>query len=160
MASPVTVAKSGPGLAQVAEDLKRLKASDVLVGIPAPKAQRRGQAVNNAELLFIHSHGSQLRNIPARPVLEPAIEADQKLITPHLAEAAKAVIDGRPAQAEMNLQRAGVAASNSAKRWFTDARNNWAPNAPSTIRRKGSDKPLIDTSSMRRAITFVVRVNP
>jgi hypothetical protein len=160
MASPVTVAKSGPGLAHIAEDLKRLQASDVLVGIPAPKAQRRGQPVNNAELLFIHSHGSQLRNIPARPVLEPAIEASVKVITPHLAEAAKNVMDQRPAQAEVNLQRAGTAASNAARRWFVDPRNGWAPNAPSTIKRKGSDKPLIDTASMRRAITFVVRVNP
>ena len=33
-------------------------------------------AVNNAELLFIHTKGSPLRKIPARPVLQPAVEAD------------------------------------------------------------------------------------
>lgn len=160
MASPVTVAKSGPGLAQIAADLKRLKSSDVLVGIPAPKAQRKGEPVNNAGLLFIHTNGSTLRNIPPRPVLEPAIAANLKTITPHLAEAAGSVTDRHPEKAERELRKAGTAAMNAAKRWFSDPRNGWAENAPSTIRAKGSDKPLIDTGSLRRSITFVVRVNP
>ena len=33
----------------------------------------------------------------------------------------------------------------------------WAPNAPLTIKRKHSDKPLIDTGRMRQSIVYVVR---
>lgn len=33
----------------------------------------------------------------------------------------------------------------------------WAPNAPSTIKKKGSNKPLIDTGRMRQSIVYVVR---
>lgn len=151
------VTKSGPGLAQLARDLKRIKSSEVLVGIPAEKTQRKRDAINNASLLFIHTHGSALRHIPPRPVLEPSIEANKDTIAPHLEAAAKQVLAHRPEQAERELRLAGTVASNGAKRFFTDPRNGWAPNAPSTIARKGSDKPLIDTGALRRSIAYVVR---
>lgn len=151
------ITKSGPGIAQVKQDLSRVRGSDVLVGIPAQKTLRKGQKMNNATLMFIHTHGSPLRNIPARAVLEPAIKADFKLIDPHLKRAAQATIQGKPQVAEQALNMAGIAASNVAKRWFTDPRNGWAPNAPSTIAQKGSDRPMIDTGQLRGAITYVVR---
>ena len=31
------------------------------------------------------------------------------------------------------------------------------PNAPGTIRRKGSSKPLIDTGRMRQSVNYVIR---
>jgi hypothetical protein len=154
---PVKVTKTGPGLALIRKSIDRLKKSEVLVGIPAPTTQRRGEPINNASLLFIQTNGSQLKNIPPRPVLEPSIEANKGIITPHLGAAAKAVMDQRPDAAERELERAGMIASNCAKRWFTDPRNNWPPNAPSTVEEKGSDRPLIDTGQLRRAITYVVR---
>jgi hypothetical protein len=159
----VTVTRSGPGIACLAKALERIKRSDVLVGIPANKASRsgkgKGSAINSAELAFIHSKGSPLQGIPARPFLEPSIEANKQIITPHLEAAARAVMDQDPERAERELKLAGTVAANSAKKWFTDPRNNWAPNAPSTIRRKGSSKPLIDTGQLRRSIVAVVREN-
>jgi cell pole-organizing protein PopZ len=157
----VTVSKSGPGLADLAQRIRQVKASEVYVGIPAEKTQRKGDAVNNAELLFIHSNGSPLRGIPARPVLEPSIVANQALISQHLGAAAQAVFSSKPEQAERELAKTGTLASNGAKRWFTDPRNAWAPNTPATIAAKSkngkvSDKPLIDTGSLRRAITYVI----
>ena len=152
----VTVSKSGPGLADLAQRIRQIKASEVYVGIPAEKTQRKKDAVNNAELLFIHSDGSPLQHIPARPVLGPSIVANQALISQHLGAAAEAVFSSKPEQADRELRKTGTIASNGAKRWFTDPRNHWAPNAPSTIARKGSDKPLIDTGALRRAITYVV----
>lgn len=157
MKPPVTASKSGPGLIELAKALDRIKHSDVLVGIPAEKTQRRKETINNASLLFVHTHGSPLRGIPPRPVLEPAIPANKALINPHMAKAAAAMQKGDPNTAERELRLAGTAAANAAKRWFTDPRNNWAPNAPSTIKAKKSDQPLIDTGQLRRAITFVVR---
>ena len=34
---------------------------------------------------------------------------------------------------------------------------SFEPNAESTIKKKGSDKPLIDTGTMRQSVTYVVR---
>ena len=31
------------------------------------------------------------------------------------------------------------------------------PNAPSTIRKKGSSRPLIDTGRMRQSVNFIIR---
>jgi hypothetical protein len=128
------------------------------------KRKRRALAqalkpINNAELLFVQSKGSPARGIPARPVLEPAIEADgnREPIAHELAESAKATLHDQPAEAKKRLKRAAMAGQNAARRWFSDQRNQWAPNAPSTIRRKGSDKPLIDFGLMRGAIVGITR---
>ncbi|HJX53169.1 MAG TPA: hypothetical protein VJ801_10425 [Polyangia bacterium] len=115
-----------------------------------------GSGINNASLLFVHSKGSPLRGLPARPVLEPAIEKNRDLITPHLGAAAQALLDGRPREAEQELKRSGVIAANAAKRYFVDG--NLTPNKPATIKRKGSSRPLVDTGQMGRSILSVVRI--
>jgi hypothetical protein len=117
------------------------------------------QDVNNAELLFIHEHGSPINKIPARRVLGPSIEADgnRQAIGGEISAAVKATLDGDKEGASQKMLRAALAGQNSARKWFTDGRNGWAPNAPGTIKRKGSDRPLIDTGAMRAAIVGVVR---
>ncbi len=157
MRSPVTVTKKGPGLAKLMTDLNRIRNSDVLVGIPAPTTLRKNDPINNASLLFIHTKGSPLRNIPPRPVLEPGIEGARALIVPHLGASAQAIARGHAHQAEQELRRVGTIAANAVKRYFTEGA--LAPNAPSTIARKGSDRPLINTGQMRRAVTFILRIH-
>lgn len=112
-----------------------------------------------AREMYVQSHGSPGMHIPARPVIEPAIAypANREIITRELGEAAASMLEHDPAKAERYMNRAGIAGMNAAKGWFTNPANGWPPNAPSTIARKGSDRPLIDTGSLRRAITFVVR---
>lgn len=136
------------GMAGVAKDSKKRKKLE--------KAAQ--QDVTNAELLFIHTKGSPKRRIPARPVVEAAVVADgnRQAIAHELAEAAKANLQGDKVTALKRTKRAALAGQNAARKWFTDPRNSWAPNAPSTIVRKGSDKPLIDTGALRVAIVGVV----
>lgn len=115
--------------------------------------------VTNAELLFIHTKGSRLRGIEARPIIQPAIEAEdnKEAIVTEINKATKALLDGDKDAAIKRMQRAALAGQNAARKWFTDSRNNWKPNAQSTIDRKGSDKPLIDTGALRNAIVGIVR---
>jgi hypothetical protein len=114
--------------------------------------------INNAELLFIFSKGSPVRHIPPRPVLEPAIQAqgNREPIARELAASVKASLAGDRAGALKYMRRASLGGQNAARRWFTDSRNGWAPNAASTIAAKGSDRPGIDTGAMRAAIVGVV----
>ena len=152
----VKVTKSGPGLDGLRADLARLMKSDVLVGIPAEKAMRKGSPINNASVLFIFTHGSPLRNQPPRPLLEPSIEKNKAAISAHMAAAARAiVVEKNAARGNRELNLAGVVAVNGAKRFFLD--NQWAPNAPSTIKRKKSDRPGVDLGIMRNALSWVVR---
>ena len=170
---------------RVIDALAKLGHQRVLVGIPADttanrfaalsgmaaagrvKGARKRRLVNatldvtNAQLMFIQSKGSPIQGIPARPVIEPAIVAqgNKEAITAELAGAAKSTLDGDAAGTTMHLKRAGMAGQRASQKWFTDPRANLAPNAPSTIARKGSDRPLIDSGALRAALTYVVEEN-
>ena len=137
-----------------------LAKKEALVGIPAENSSRQNPSddgINNAELLYIQSHGSPLWHIPPRPVLEPSVEANKEPIAKQLQGAVTASIDGNKVGVDQALHRAGFVAENAAKRWFEDPKNGWPPNSPRTIAQKGSDSPLIDTGEMRKSITHVVR---
>jgi hypothetical protein len=138
--------------------LAGLTRKQVLVGIPEDKTPRKGGEISNAGLMYIHTHGSPLRHIPARPVIEPAIEAsdNREIILNQLGAAARAAVNRNPGETQHALQAAGMAARNAAIRWFTDSRNGWPPNSERTVSEKGSERPLIDTGQLRRSITYVV----
>lgn len=141
-ASLLSLAAGTPGIVAKADLMRAAKATPT-----------------NAELMFIHSKGSPIKGIPARPVIEPAIVADgnKQAITAELGAAAKSTLDGDAAGATNHLKRAGIAGQRASQKWFTDSRNAWQGNAESTIKRKGSNRPLIDTGALRAAITFVVK---
>ena len=111
-----------------------------------------------AMALYVHTVGSPMMAIPPRPIIEPAIEAkgNKERIAEHLKVAGKAVLDGSKTEALNELRKTGMVAQNLCRAWFTDPRNNWAPNAPATIRRKKSSRPLIDTGQLRASITYVI----
>lgn len=165
MGPTITVMKNVTSQQEFRDALAKLQRMEVLVGIPQERASRRGDKINNAELMFIMTNGSPKKNIPPRPVIEPAINSpgNREIIAQELQEAAAAMLRGGssrtagPDAALRYLKRAGIAGQNAARSWFTDARNQWPPNAPSTIRRKGSDRPLIDTRALRDSIVFVIR---
>ena len=168
--------------------LQKLKKRRLMVGIPEKKAARQNEHINNAQLLYIlshgvrkksmrdemqpkldagmkysaayqlyiMSHGSPLWQIPPRPVLEPAIEAHKDAIVELFNAVIKAAARGNPEATDRAIHRCGMAAQNYCRDWFTDPRNGWPPNSPRTIAMKGSARPLIDTGTMRKAITYVV----
>jgi len=138
-----------------------------LLGMAAKTTSKRKKAkllkasisdVTNAELLFIHTKGSPKMHIPPRPVIEPAIEADgnKQAISNEISKSLKASLAGDRPEALKRMKRAALAGQNAARGWFTDGRNHWAPNTPGTIRRKGSDRPLIDTGALRASIQGIV----
>ena len=155
----VIATKSGPGIEKVMADIKALQASEVYVGVPQQSSSRPGEAVNNAELMYIHTYGSPVNNIPPRPVIEPAITAadNSAKLSAQFVKVAQSIFAGQLGLARQQLRGAGMMGANMARAWFVDSRNNWAPNAPLTVALKGSDRPLIDTAVLRRSITFVVR---
>ena len=106
-----------------------------------------------AHQMYIQAHGSFVHLVPARPIIEPAIENSKAGIAKQLGAAASAAMNGE--DTEKPLMDAGLYAQSKVKSFFLH--NDWAPNAPKTIKRKGSDKPLIDTGALRNSITFVIR---
>ncbi len=112
----------------------------------------------NASLLYMHEAGVPSRNIPARPVIKPALaEADTAWqMRMLMIDAALAVfLEGDKDAALASFEKAGMVGRDACKAYITSGK--LAPNAPSTIRRKGSSNPLIDTGAMYNSITYEVR---
>lgn len=175
------------GLMDRVQALNRV--NKLYVGIPQEKTSRGDEPINNASLLYIHTHGVRRRSMreemqgymnrsmkyslayqlyvqthgsplwhaPPRPVIEPAIAKHSREIAEEYAKAVKAAMTGDTGMAAEGIKRTGLLAQNICRKWFTDAENGWSPNSPKTIAKKRSERPLIDTAAMRKAIVYVVR---
>ena len=155
------LAKTKPAF-NVRAGVQALVKSRVLVGITQQSASRPEGVINNADLLYLHTFGSPMQNIPERPVIVPALlnrENKEKYLK-QLISAAQAAVTGDGNEMQRRLALAGLQAQNSCKEWFVNPLNNWAPNSPATIKRKGSDRPLIDTTELRNHIVYVVEAQP
>ena len=98
--------------------------------------------------------------IPARPWLEPGINAGAKKIVEAMQQGATAALSGNIAGADQGLTAAGIAAQN-AVRAFINA-GNFEALAPSTLaarrsRGHASEKPLVETGGLRNSVTYVKR---
>lgn len=172
-------------LADRTADLRRamqaLATHEVVVGIPAAKGERKegedGEGpVTNAQLGYIHEKGSPKRNIPARPFLIPGIRKVQPGVVDQLRAAGRQALEGKLAGVLACLNRVGILAQNSARAHFVD--NDWPALADATLdkrppadrgedgkitrrrksrRERGALNPLIDTSQMRKSVTYLVR---
>lgn len=158
--------KSGDAEQKIKDALQFLKDTPVYVGVPENKTVRRKEdgekvAITNAELMFIHTNGSPRNNIPARPVIESAIEDDKERISKMFKDAGQTMINQGKDAAMKKLKLIGMRAQNVCRAWFVNPKNNWPPNSPATIaakRAKGATKPrpLIDTGQLRRSIIYFV----
>lgn len=169
----------------IKESIKKLVKKEILVGVP-DGAERKDSHINNAQLLYIHTngvrdtsmrqemqhnindgktyseahqmylqeHGSPMYSIPPRPVLKPAIEKNQDKIAKKMVKAVNSALEGKNPQND--LEKTAIFAQNKVRAFFTDPDNGWTPNAKSTIDKKGSDKPLIDTAQLRKSIVGIV----
>lgn len=116
-----------------------------------------GYKYSEAFSMYIHAHGSPLWQIPPRPVIEPAIKDAHEKLAKRIQKAAHAAINGDMQEAEHWIDSAGMYGEKAARNWFENPKNNWPPNSPRTIAKKGSDVPLIDTGELRKSITHVIR---
>lgn len=162
MANPiVTVVEAANNMKRLTKTLRFMKENYVLIGIPQKKTKREGEPVTNAELLFIHTYGSPINNIPARPVIEPAIKDDKERLSKMLKRSAVLSLEGKEEEAVEQLKLMGMRGQNISRAWFTSPKNGWPPNSPSVAaakRKKGSTNPmpLIDTGELRKSIIYVV----
>jgi len=103
--------------------LKELENTQVLVGIPEDDTQRQEGQISNAALLYIHSNGSPKQGIPARPVIEPALEQNKERIGTVIGTATKAAMAGDTAGMRQKLGEAGLAGQSAAKQYFNNPSN-------------------------------------
>jgi hypothetical protein len=118
--------------------------------------KRKGKALA-AMQAYMMEKGDPYWHVPARPFLEPALKAHMPELEKRLKVVAQLALSGREIEATAKAREVGQLAARYVKEWFVDTRNGWAPNHPLIVALKGSDKPLIDTSVLRNAISFVLQ---
>ncbi len=120
----------------------------------AASGQARGITV--AQLASILEFGTEDGHIPPRPALGSTfdrmhgelVEMGKKLI--------KAALDGKITVSK-GLNILGAKLANEVKKSITAGAGVPPPNAPSTIRQKGSSRPWVDTGRTVGAITWQVQ---
>lgn len=118
-----------------------------LVGIHQSAGMVKDEPMTVATLGAIQHFGNE--NIPARRWLDTGAETGTKEYLDTIREGIEEGLDSRQIMA-----RVGVEAEGAIKQYITDL--DTPPNNASTVKRKGSSNPLIDTGNMRASVTSTV----
>ena len=111
-------------------------------------AKKGTEPLHVAQVAFWNEFGTS--RAPARPFFRTTIQRQSPTWGDKLAKAVKATnYDGRTALALLG-QSMRDDVENAIAQWSSPA------NAPSTVKRKGFDKPLVDTGVMQRAVDYEV----
>lgn len=140
-------------LAQAKALIERLRADKekaVYVGFPAEFDEPVEGAgnFNLASLAAVLEFGNE--HIPSRPFLRQTLSENQEKYTALFTQLFKQGL-----QIERIYEQLALVAQGDVQ--LNIARGNWAPNAKSTIKQKGSSKPLIDTGKMRQSVKGIVK---
>lgn len=90
---------------------------------------------------------------PARPFMRKSVDENVDKINNFLKRTKRDILSGK--SAEEVLKMLGIFQKDLIQEKITNG--SFAPNTPYTIRKKGSDKPLIDTGRMRQSVNYVIK---
>lgn len=160
------------------ERLEALTGNRILIGIPSENAGREDTPMDNASIGYVNEFGSPAQNIPPRPFLQPGVRDAIPVIEPRLRASCVAALTGNRDQVVKHMMAIGILAQNAVRAKITNG--PFLPLADSTVAerarrgRKGAikelarrangeapstdlAKPLLDTGTLRRAISYVLR---
>lgn len=120
----------------------------ITVGIHEDAGQHDG-GITNAQLGATLHFGTQDGRIPARNWLDVGVASGNKEYVQIIADGLE---QGLPP--EQILEQLGVVAVSQVQLYMTQLKS--PANAPSTIARKGSSNPLIDTGVLRSSVTHKI----
>lgn len=132
--------------------LEELRGLVMEVGFQADQTAEDGE-ISLAEIAYWNHFGTVDKDgqvmIPARPFMDTLDLQQDQLFE----------FSGQALESLGSSREVAEAIGSKAKSMIQDAIRNgdWAPNAPLTVRKKGSDKPLIDTGTMRQGVQYVIK---
>lgn len=142
------------GKAKIERELKAAKKLVALVGIPSDaKRHEDNPYIGLAQIAYIMEKGSAVNNIPERPFMHQTRERNEKRMIGLSKKLLKAISNGSTTAMDA-IKKLGASYEGAMKRIFIEG--SFAPNAPATVRRKKSSRPLIDTGLLRQSIKFKV----
>ena len=139
------------GYNAIVAELRRLNGHEVNAGI----LKGSGNAKNGTPLVdvaYYNEYGT--RRIPSRPFVRISSDENRKAWGNAAADGVGKILD-RSIKWKRCCEIVGEKMVPDIRKVFGD-KSKLAPNAPSTVRRKGHDLPLIDTGLMRDKVDFRV----
>lgn len=128
------------------KELKELAELEVRIGFQRGKASDNGTDLT--DIAMWNELGTE--HIPSRPFMRDSVDKHKEEITEFMKAQGKTLAGG--ASARKVLETIGVFQKDLIQTEIKQG--SFVANAPATIRRKGSDKPLIDTGQMRNSVNF------
>jgi len=140
---------------QLQARLKKLGKQDagVKVGILEAAGEHSG-GISMAELAAVHEFGSPKNGIPARSFIRATFVNKKDELNKMVARLAKGIITDKIG-VDKALELLGLWGANAIKS-YVKSTNIPPPLALATIKRKGSSKPLIDTSALVNSVSWQV----
>lgn len=136
-------------------EVDRLKEQEVFIGFQSGKKQHEskdgGEGVDMAEVAMFNELGTSTS--PSRPFLRQTVDDNEAEINAFVENATRQIAKG--GSAEQCLKRMGAFGVKLVQEKIVSG--TFKPNAPSTIKGKGSEKPLIDTGQMRQSVHYVIK---
>ena len=140
-------------------DIKQQAAKNksVLVGIQGKGAERNdedgklSEAANNVDIAVANEFGTD--KIPERSFIRASVKKHARDYRKLNAAAAKLILDGQMT-VDKYLGQLGARAQADMQNFAVDLKS--PPNAPSTIKRKKTENPLVETTQMVNSINYVV----
>lgn len=136
------------------KQIAELKKLQVRVGYERGKhvkTDEEGEEADYCDIALWNELGTS-NGIPERPFMKQSVDNNESQISTACKDALQQVAKGESAEKILkqlgNMQRGLVQQ--------TIVSGEFAENAPSTVKRKGSDKPLIDTGGLRKNVEFVI----
>ena len=130
-------------------EIDQLKKLQVRVGFQSGDATD-DNGVDIANIAMFNEVGTA--HIPSRPFLRQSIDNNGPAVNAACREAIGGLSSGQSAEGILNA--VGVMQRGLVQKEISSG--NFAPNAPATILRKKSDRPLIDTGRMRQSVNYFI----
>lgn len=132
---------------------QRLGMSQVYVGLPQGSGQYE-DGTPMAVIGAVQEFGSADGHIPERSFLRVPLRGNQELFANIFQELLPKVVEGQIDMRQL-LEQVGQRAAATSQEAISEGIT--PPNAPSTVQRKGSSTPLVDTGALRQNITYVIQ---
>lgn len=139
------------GFNRIMRNLEALDGTEIDAGIFA-NAGSDSRGTPYVDIALYNEFGTY--RIPARPAVRIASDENQRNWGDIIEAEVGTIISGGGGKAQM-CKRVGKQMVKDIQSIFGDT-SKLAPNAPSTIRRKGRNEPLVDTGTLRSKVNYRV----
>lgn len=154
MAKYFTIKDNDKLYKKIVTNVEKIKSDEpyVKIGFPEEKSESKtGTNLTVAQVATFHEFGTE--HIPERSFIRSTVAENRADINSFIENLKPSILNGASLKA---LSILGEYVQNLIKKKIQTG-GDWAPLKASTIRAKGSSKPLIDTGQMLNSIRYVVK---